>query len=205
MFGKKFFSTVALSGAVVNFVGNVGSVFAEEFGPHEGNIVLTCKDDTVDYVADNDKNSYYYVNEKNKSWSLQDLVDFLRLDRSETEKLLYRMGHLPYWLYRAFGDPGLAQIGVELCGNSIWVKKRAKHDYFGSWVYRVTFNENCVDNMLKTDLGTIDFSHSRPKKTESKKTEPKKTEPKKTEPEKNIRKTLVDVLLKGFLLDILAR
>ena len=169
MFGKKFFSTVALSGTAVGLVGNVGSVFAEEFGPHDSNIVLTCKDDTVDYEADSDENSYVRVNNKNNSWSLQDLVDFLRLDRSETEKFLYRVGHCPGWCCR-FAVPGLAQITVDyVCGGLIFVEKRAKYKSF-SWPYCVLFNENCVDNMLKTDLDTIDFSHSRPKKTEPKKT-----------------------------------
>ena len=161
MIGKKFFSTVALSGAAVSLVGNVGS-FAEEIGPpHDSNIVLTCKDDTVDYEAYNDENSYYYVNNESDSWSLQDLVDFLRLDRSETEKLLYRVGHCPGWCCR-FAVPGLAQITVDyICGGGlICVGKHAKYKS-GSLVYCAFFNENCVGNMLKTDLDTIDFSHSR--------------------------------------------
>lgn len=166
MFGKRFFGTIALGGATVSLVGGVGSVFAEEIGPHDSNIVLTCKDGAFDYEAADDGESYYSVNFRNQSWSLQDLVKFFHLDRSETEKLLYRMGHCPGWCRRFYDVPDYAQIIVNYkCDDgSILIIKCAKHEYSGKWVYwGVCFNEDCVYDMLKTDLDTIDFSYSRPK------------------------------------------
>ena len=72
MFGKKFFSTVALSGATVSSVGNVGSVFADwYFAP--------CR------ISDSRKAE---ILKMRGSELLQEIVNAYHFSKSETEQLM---------------------------------------------------------------------------------------------------------------------
>ena len=159
MFGKKFFGTVALSGATVSLVG---SVFAEGNAekPYRTVAEFTCKDGNIDYDAFyNDKGSYFWVNNKNGSWSLKDLSKFFHLDKAETGKLLNMIICQDRYLY--LGEPDSGQISVIrfLRSDKVWevwvVKSLDKLHNYSAFI-----DKECFEKMLKTHLNAVEFLNS---------------------------------------------
>ena len=147
MFGKKFFSTVALSGATVSLVGNVVS-FAEK---HISNIVLTCENSSVDGLKAYPEVNYLDQSAAHGSLILQQLVNCFHLNRSETEQILHRISNPEdVCCYQSLN---LAQISVAVRWSGLVViEKRTK---CGSYI--VAFFQDKVKEMLETSLDIIKF------------------------------------------------
>ena len=163
MFGKKFFSTVALGGAAVSSVGNVGS-FAEEQLPSDGGVLFKCKNPEVpseDYDFD-----LYGVD-------LQLLVNHFRLDRQETEKLLKciklflekyeKLDEFSVNLnledsFSEVGQIGFGAVKHEMGGFYFYISK--KHNSGSSSGYYQPYmmiNKSAIDKMLSCNLDNIKF------------------------------------------------
>ena len=168
MFGKKFFSTVALSGATVSLVGSAGS-FAEEKFPDDG-ILFKCKNRGISVDQIDDK------------VDLQSLVDHFRLTREETEKLLKYM-RLFLEKYEGLdvdefgigcGDPknfpevgqlGFKGIKLSTTGGGscyfFYVSKKGSNFTVFCGQPSLLLTKQDLDEMLTCNLDDIDFSCSK--------------------------------------------
>lgn len=171
MFGKKFFSTITLVGTGVNAVEGVES-FAKKVLSPDSEVVLTCEDDGVYNYEYYDK---FYNNHSNEEvtskrlWNLQDLVTCFRLERSEVEKILDRIRAIYELRYPRCCEQNeildLGQVGVYCFENgNVRIEKHSIRDYSGNKYadrhYVALFDRHYVEEMLKTDLDTIDFSRA---------------------------------------------